>query len=92
MSAAGSAVPLWARALLAIADVSPRFKRLVWRTWYQYLAGYSPFRPRAGRPALRWVALVQHERASALRPVADLTARLVTDCCVPGRNRILFFS
>ena len=40
MSAAGSAVPLWARALLAIADVSPRFKRLVWRTWYQYLAGY----------------------------------------------------
>ncbi|MFN2646813.1 MAG: class I SAM-dependent methyltransferase [Burkholderiales bacterium] len=37
---AGSAIPLWARALLALADASPRFKRLAWRTWYQYLAGY----------------------------------------------------
>jgi serine/threonine protein kinase len=48
----------------------------------EYLAGYAPFPEQPGRPTIHWLALVQHDRAAVLRPVADLEANLRFNCAV----------
>jgi hypothetical protein len=44
------------------------------------LAGYAPFPRHEGKPVLAWVALMQHDRKLALRPVADLERNLLFNC------------
>jgi hypothetical protein len=29
------------RLAMKLSELSPRFKKLLWRRWYQYLAGYK---------------------------------------------------
>jgi ubiquinone/menaquinone biosynthesis C-methylase UbiE len=37
----GSEAPMIVNLALKLSELSPRFKRFVWRRWYQYLAGYK---------------------------------------------------
>ncbi|MFO0930204.1 MAG: cache domain-containing protein [Gemmataceae bacterium] len=46
----------------------------------EYLAGYARFLDQPGRTPVPWLAVVQHERTSLLRPVADLKTNLFRHC------------
>lgn len=72
--------PLYRRALEGQAEegMTPAYYDPI--EGKDYLAGYARFTRQPGRTSVPWLAVVQHERASLLQPVADLKTNLLGHC------------